>query len=61
MAGRVLQFPDIFQAHQTMQHFMWQPDRLQVAKFLDAGMRRLQAVDPDEGSNIQSPRLAGMT
>ena len=25
---------------------------LQVAKFLDAGMKRLQTVDPDEGSNI---------
>ena len=25
---------------------------LQVAKFLDAGMNRLQTVDPNEGSNI---------
>ena len=46
------QFPDIFQPHQTMQQFVWQPDLLQVAKFLDAGMKRLQAVDPNEGSNI---------
>ena len=46
------QFPDIFQPHQTMQQFMWQPNLLQVAKFLDAGMKRLQTVDPDEGSNI---------
>ena len=46
------QFPDIFQPHQTMQQFMWQPSLLQVAKFLDAGMKRLQTVDPDEGSNI---------
>ena len=45
-------FSDIFQAHQTMQQVMWQPNMLQVAKFLDAGMKRLQAVDPDEGSNI---------
>ena len=46
------QFPDIFQPQQTMQQFMWQPNLLQVAKFLDAGMKRLQTVDPDEGSNI---------
>ena len=38
--------------HQTMQQFMWQPSMLQVAKFLDAGMERLQTVDPNEGSNI---------
>ena len=31
---------------------MWQPNMLQVAKFLDAGMKRLQTVDPNEGSNI---------
>ena len=35
-----------------MQQFMWQPNMLQVAKFLDAGMKRLQTVDPNEGSNI---------
>ena len=46
------QIPDIFQPHQTMQHFMWQPNLLQVAKFLDAGMKRLQTVDPNKGSNI---------
>ena len=46
------QFPYIFQPHQTMQQFMWQSNLLQVAKFLDAGMKRLQTVDPDEGSNI---------
>ena len=32
--------------------FMWQPNMLQVAKFLDAGMKRLQTVDPNEGSYI---------
>ena len=34
--------------------FMWQPNLLQVAEFLDAGMERLQTVDPGEGqpSNI---------
>ena len=46
------QFPYIFQAHQTMQQFMWQPNLLQVAKFLDAGMKTLQTVDTPEGSNI---------
>ena len=46
------QSPDIFQAHQTMQQFMWQPNLLQVATFLDAGMKRLQTVDPNERSNI---------
>ena len=46
------QFPYIFQPHQTMQQFMWQPNLLQVAKFLDAGMKRLQTVDPNEGSNM---------
>ena len=30
------------------------------AKFLGAGMERLQTVDPDEGSNIWSARLARM-
>ena len=43
-----------------MQQFMWQPSLLQVATFLDAGMKRLQTVGPDEGSNIKSARLAGM-
>ena len=42
-----------------MQQFMWQPDMLQVANFLDAGVKRLQEIDPDAGSNIQSARLAG--
>ena len=42
----------IFQPYQTMQQFMWQPNMLQVAKFLDAGMKRLQTADPNEGSNI---------
>ena len=38
MADLRSQFSDNFQAHQTMQQFMWQPNLLQVAKFLDAGM-----------------------
>ena len=46
------QFASIFQQRQTMQQFMWQPDMLQVAKFLDAGVKRMQEIDPDVGSNI---------
>ena len=46
------QSPYIFQPHQTMQQFMRQSNLLQVAKFLDAGMKIMQTVDPDEGSNI---------
>ena len=34
-----------------MQQFMWQPDMLQVAKYLDAGVKRMQEIDPDAGSN----------
>ena len=49
-----------FEAHQTMQQFMWQANLLQAAKFSDAGMKKLQTVDPNEGSNIQPARLAGM-
>ena len=52
MADLRVQFPDYFQPHQTMQQFMWQPALLQVAIFLDAGMKRLQTVDPNGGSNI---------
>ena len=37
---------------QTMQQFMSRPNLLQIATFLEAGMKRLQTVDPDEGSNI---------
>ena len=35
-----------------MQQFMWQPNLLQVTKFLDASMSSLQTVDADEGSII---------
>ena len=49
--GRIPNMEDIL-PHQTMQQFMWQPNLLQIAKFLDAGMKRLQTVDPNEGSNI---------
>ena len=40
------QIPHIFQPYQTMQQSMWQPNMLQVAKFLDADMKKLQTVDP---------------
>ena len=46
------QLANIFQGRQTMQQFMWQPDMLQVAKFLDAGVKRMQEIDPNAGSNI---------
>ena len=46
------QFGSVFQERQTMQQFMWQPDMLQVAKFLDAGVKKMQEIDPDAGSNI---------
>ena len=46
------QFASIFQERQTMRQFMWQPDMLQVAKFLHAGVKRMQEIDPDAGSNI---------
>ena len=46
------QFPDTFKVHQTMQQSMWQPSLWQIAKFLDASMKRLQMVDPSKGPNI---------
>ena len=36
-----------------------QPGHL-LPQFLDAGMKRLQMADPNEGSNIHSARLAEM-
>ena len=46
------QIASIFQERQTIQQFMWQPDMLQVARFLDAGVKKMQEIDPDAGSNI---------
>ena len=45
--------PDIFQGNQTMQQFMSQPNLLQVAKFLDAGMKDCRRLTPvrDRTSN----------
>ena len=42
------QFPDIFQAHQTLQQFMWQSDLLQAAKCLDVGMNKLLTIGLDD-------------
>ena len=53
------QLASICQERQTMQQFMWQPDMLQVAYFLDAGVKRMQETGPDAGLNILSARLAG--
>ena len=52
-------FGSLFQEHQTLQQLMWQPDVLQVVKFLHAGVNRMQGIDPDAGSNLLSARLAG--
>ena len=46
------QFASILQERQTMQQSMWQLNTLQVARFLDAGVKRMQEIDPDAGSNI---------
>ena len=45
-------FAPLFQRAATMQQFMWQPDLMRVARFIDAGMRRVQAIDPNDGSDI---------
>ena len=52
-------FGSLFQEHQTLQQLMWQPDVLQVVKFLHAGVNRMQGIDPDAGSHLLSARLAG--
>ena len=49
------QFPDIFQPYQTMQQFMWQPNMLQVAKFLDAGMKRCRQLTLMRGRTSHQP------
>ena len=38
---------------------MWQPDLMRVAQFIDAGVRTMREIDPSDGSDIQSARLAG--
>ena len=49
------QFPDIFKAQQTMQQFMWQPNLLQVAKFLDAGMKDCRRLTLMRGRTSNQP------
>ena len=44
-------FAHISQGLPIMQKFMWQPDMLQAAKLSDAGVKRMQEIDPDAGSN----------
>ena len=46
--------PDIFLAHQTMQQFIWWANPMLVANLLDAGMRKMQTVGPDDGATISS-------
>ena len=43
----------------TMKQFMWQPDLMWVAQFLEAGVRRMREADPSGGSDVQLARLAG--
>ena len=45
------QFASTFQERQTMQQFRWQPDMLQLAICLDAGVKRRQEIDLDAESN----------
>ena len=44
-------FAALFQAT-TMKQFMWQPDLMRVAQFIDAGMRRMREIDPSDGADI---------
>lgn len=46
------QFAPIFDGPRTMQQFMWQPNLALVARFVDLGMRRMEADGPDAGSDI---------
>ena len=45
-------FAALFQRATTMKQFMWQPDLMRVAQFIDAGMRRMRKIDPSNGSDI---------
>ena len=60
MADLRCRFPDIFEAYQTMQQFMWQPNLLQDATILDAGMKRLQTVGPYWGLALPTYSGPGM-
>ena len=43
----------------TPKQFMWQPDLIRVAQFLDAGVRRMRDIGPSDELDVQSARLAG--
>ena len=45
-------FAALFQRATTMKQFMWQPDLMRVAQFIDAGVRRMREIDPSDGSDI---------
>ena len=45
-------FAPLFQRATTMQQFMWRPDIMRVAQFLEAGVRTMQGIDPSGGSDI---------
>ena len=45
-------FAAIFQQATTMKQFMWQPDLMRVAQFIDAGVRRMREIHPSDGSDI---------
>ena len=47
-----MSFAPLFQRATTMQQFMWQPDLMRVAQFLEAGVRTMQGIDPSDGSDI---------
>ena len=42
----------LFQRATTMKQFMWQPDLMRVAQFIDAGVRRMREIDASDGSDI---------
>ena len=52
-------FAALFQRATTVKQFMWQPDLMRVAQFIDAGVRRMRETYPSDGSAIYSARLAG--
>ena len=45
-------FTALFQQATTMKQFMWQPDLMRVAQFIDADVRRMRKIDPSDGSDI---------
>ena len=59
LAENGLKFAPLFQRATTMKQFMWQLDHMRAAQILDAGVRRIQEIDPSNGSDIQLASLAG--